>query len=100
MIRLYENGVYLVGGTELIEDGPEAGVALAQKLGQAPAKEEAARQTIAYSILEAHNTSGRNATPTNTAAKKAAASGSFLTYPNSGAYPIRVRLSGGNCAFS
>ncbi len=58
MIKLYKNGVYLVGGTELIEDGPEAGAALSQKLGQAPSKEEAARQTIAYSILEAHNTSG------------------------------------------
>ncbi len=59
MIKLYENGVYLVNGTELIEDGSEALSALAQKTGgQAPTKEEAACQTIAYSILKAHNTSG------------------------------------------
>ncbi len=58
MIQLYENGVYLVNGAELVEDGPEAQAALAQKLGAAVPKEEAAKQTIAWSILNAHNTSG------------------------------------------
>ncbi len=59
MIKLYDNGVYLIHGTEIVEDGPDARAALAQKAGpDAPSKEEAAKQTIAYSILEAHNTSG------------------------------------------
>ena len=50
MIKLYENGVYLKNGTEIIEDNGSV---------QAPIpKEEAAKNTIAYGILEAHNTSG------------------------------------------
>ena len=50
MIKLYDNGVYLLNGKELVED--KAGV-------QAPiSKEEAAKNTMAYSILSAHNTSG------------------------------------------
>ncbi len=58
MIKLYDNGVYLVNGTEIIEDNGEAGAALQAKCGQAPSKEEAAKGTMAYGILEAHNTSG------------------------------------------
>ena len=57
-MKLYENGVYLLNGQEIIEDGPEAAAALTAKLGQAPTKAEAARATMAYGILEAHNTSG------------------------------------------
>ena len=49
---LYKNGVYLVNGTELIEDTKEN----ASKVGMA--KEEAARHTIAYGILKEHNISG------------------------------------------
>ncbi len=51
-MKLYENGVYLVNGTELIEDTKEN----ASKVGMA--KEEAARHTIAYGILKEHNISG------------------------------------------
>ena len=58
-MKLYENGVYLLNGQEIIEDGPEAAAALTAKLGQAPTKTEAARETMAYGILEAHNTSGK-----------------------------------------
>ncbi len=58
MIKLYDNGVYLVNGTDIVEDNGEAAAALAAKCGQAPSKEEAAKGTMAYSILEAHNTSG------------------------------------------
>ena len=50
MIKLYENGVYLVNGTEIIEDNGEAAAALQAKWGQAPAKEEAAKGTMAYGI--------------------------------------------------
>ena len=58
-MKLYENGVYLLNGSEIVEDGPEAAAVLAGKLGdQAPSKEEAAKHTIAYSILQSHNTSG------------------------------------------
>jgi aconitate hydratase len=59
MIKLYETGVYLLNGTELVPDHPDAAAQLRQKLGEAaPSKEEAAKQTIAYSILKNHNTSG------------------------------------------
>ena len=53
MIKLYKGGAYLVNGTELIEDTQE----VSAKLGHAVDKAEAAKATIAYSILEAHNTS-------------------------------------------
>ena len=58
MVKLYDKGIYLVNGTEIVEDGQDAAVVLASKTGNAPTKEEAARGTMAYSILEAHNTSG------------------------------------------
>lgn len=48
-MKLYDGGIYLVNGRELVE---EAGA------GLSVGKEEAAKQTIAYGILEAHNTSG------------------------------------------
>ena len=51
MIQLLEGGKYLVNGTEIVE--PEE--AAAQGL---PTPVEAAKQTMAYKILEAHNTSG------------------------------------------
>ena len=51
MIQLLEGGTYLLNGTEIVE--PEK--AAAQGL---PAPAEAAKQTMAYEILEAHNTSG------------------------------------------
>ena len=50
MIKLYDNGVYLLNGTDMIEDKGGAQVPLS--------KEEALRQTMAYSILRDHNTSG------------------------------------------
>ena len=59
MIRLYDTGAYLLNGTELIEDNADAAARLHQSLGaQVPSKEEAAKNTIAYSILRDHNTSG------------------------------------------
>ena len=58
MVKLYEKGIYLVNGTEIVEDGQDAAAVLASKTGNASTKEEAARGTMAYSILEAHNTSG------------------------------------------
>ncbi len=58
MIKLHEGGAYLVKGTELIYDGPEAGVALKSKTGLETTPQEARTGTMAYGILKAHNTSG------------------------------------------
>ena len=57
-MELVKTGAYLVNGTEIIEDTPEAQARLQAVAGpDAPSKEEAAKGTIAYGILEAHNTS-------------------------------------------
>ena len=57
-MKLYEHGVYLINGTELVEDGSDAAAAVQSKTGEAVTKEAAAKNTIAYGILEEHNTSG------------------------------------------
>ena len=57
MINLSEGGAYLLHGTEIIEDGKDAAAVLQNRLGSVPSKEDAAKGTIAYSILEKHNTS-------------------------------------------
>ena len=57
-MKLYDSGVYLVNGTELVADGAEAAAAIKSKTGADVAKETAAQQTIAYGILKDHNTSG------------------------------------------
>ena len=54
MIRLYEGGAYLVNGTELIADGANQEEELRSKTGSVISKEEASKNTIAYSILKAH----------------------------------------------
>ncbi len=43
MVKLYDNGVFLLNGTEISEQAPMA-------------KEDAAKNTIAYNILKEHNT--------------------------------------------
>ena len=48
MIKLYDHGVYLIHGTEIVEDVENAGISVS--------KEEAAKNTIAYGILKEHNT--------------------------------------------
>ena len=56
MVSLYDGGVYLVNGTEIV---PEKEAGRVEVLtGKAADKEAARKGTIAYSILEAHNTSG------------------------------------------
>ena len=57
-MKLYDNGVYLLNGTEIIEDNQEAAACLASKTGMAADKKTAAAGTMAYHILEDHNTSG------------------------------------------
>ncbi len=57
-MKLHENGVYLLNGTEIIEDNHEAAACLAAKKGKTVTAAEAATGTMAYRILKAHNTSG------------------------------------------
>ena len=54
MVKLYDKGVYLLNGTEIAEDARQ----VEQKTGQKISREEAVKQTMAYRILESHNTSG------------------------------------------
>ncbi len=54
MVKLYDKGVYLLNGTEIVESCEE----VAAKTGRKVSKEEAAKETMAYNILSAHNTSG------------------------------------------
>ena len=58
MIELQNGGVYLVNGTTVIPDGPDAAVQLQQKTGKAVPAAEAKKETMAYNILKAHNVSG------------------------------------------
>ena len=58
MINLYEGGAYLVGGTELVKDDSQAAAAIKAKTGLDITEQEARKNTIAYGILESHNTSG------------------------------------------
>ncbi len=57
-MKLYENGAYLLNGVDIVEDAGDVKQILAAKTGRDVSKEEAAKNTIAYGILEAHNTSG------------------------------------------
>lgn len=57
-MKLYEKGAYVLRGREIIEENEETQAVLATKLPRVPGKAEAARATMAYGILEAHNTSG------------------------------------------
>ncbi|MBO5113091.1 MAG: hydratase [Lachnospiraceae bacterium] len=58
MINVLEGGAYLINGTEIIPDTADASTAVKSKTGKNVSKEEAKKGTIAYGILESHNTSG------------------------------------------
>lgn len=59
MIQLYEKGAYLLNGTELIAENDETQAVLEARFGgQVIDKNEAKKGTMAYDILEKHNTSG------------------------------------------
>ena len=59
MVKLSQGGAYLLNGTEVVEVSAESEALLKSKLGSKYiTKEEAAKNTIAYDILESHNTSG------------------------------------------
>ena len=54
MIKLYDNGVYLLHGSEIVESAQE----VKARTGQEISAEDAAKNTMAYRILKDHNTSG------------------------------------------
>ena len=59
MIKLSNAGAYLINGTEVVEVSDDVQAILKSKVGDKfVSQEESAKQTIAYSILESHNTSG------------------------------------------
>ena len=58
MISVFEGGAYLINGAEIIPDGAEALSQVKAKTGKETTKEASRQQTIAYHILEEHNTSG------------------------------------------
>ncbi len=58
MITLQQGGAYLVNGTQIVPDGPEAAAAIQSMTGKEITREKAAENTIAYGILKSHNTSG------------------------------------------
>ena len=52
MVKLYDKGVYLIKGRQLVQEQAQAESLTGEKIS----REEARKGTIAYSILEAHNT--------------------------------------------
>ena len=58
MVKLSNGGAYLLGGTEVVEVSDDINQIIASKTGKEVSIEDARKNTIAYSILEQHNTSG------------------------------------------
>ena len=58
MIELLKGGAFLVNGTEIIPDGADAAAEVKSKTGKEISKAEATKNTMAYGILQEHNTSG------------------------------------------
>lgn len=59
MVKLFDQGIYLLNGTEIIEDIHNEEF-VAAKTGKAVNIEEAKQGTMAYRILNSHNTSGND----------------------------------------
>ena len=57
-MKLYDKGVYLLNGTELVQDTPDAAAVIKSRTGDEAEPARAKTQTIAYQILKEHNTSG------------------------------------------
>jgi aconitate hydratase len=55
VIKLYDTGVYLLNGKEIIRDDKDAAAAIKSKTGRDVTKEQAKKGTMAYSIIESHN---------------------------------------------
>ena len=59
MVTLYEGGAYLINGTELVQE-EQAAAGYRTLTGETLSKEDAAKNTMTYQILQAHNTSGND----------------------------------------
>lgn len=57
-MKLHDTGVYLVNGTAVVPEHAQAQEEIRAMTGQETDRAEAAKGTIAYGILQAHNTSG------------------------------------------
>ncbi len=57
-MKLYEQGAYLINGTEIVADASDAAAQIQAKTGKDVDKSAAKKETIAYGILADHNTSG------------------------------------------
>lgn len=55
MIKLYDRGVFLVNGRQIIPDDASAQAQLQQSVGRSVSREDAERGTIAHSIISEHN---------------------------------------------
>ena len=58
MIKIYDTGVFLVNGKDIVKDDNDAVAALNKLCGKTADKDAAKKNTMAYSILNSHNTSG------------------------------------------
>lgn len=57
MLKLYDTGVYLLNGKEIVPDDRNAVAAIKNRLGREVTKEQARKGTIAWSIIRKHNIS-------------------------------------------
>ncbi len=55
MIKLYDSGVYLIKGKQIIPDGDNSKAVIKKITGKETDKESASHETITYSILKKHN---------------------------------------------
>ncbi len=60
MIKLYEKGVYLINGKEIVEGQSGAEAVVSAKTGLEVSQETAKQGTMAYDILTKHNISGND----------------------------------------
>ncbi|KUO73895.1 MAG: aconitase, partial [Clostridia bacterium BRH_c25] len=58
MVKLYDTGVYLLNGKEILCDDGNAAAAIKSRTGRDVTKDQAKKGTMAYSIIESHNTTG------------------------------------------
>lgn len=56
MVKLFEKGAFVLRGTEILDENDASSELIFQKTGVNTSKEMAGKNTLAYEILEAHNT--------------------------------------------
>ena len=57
MVRLHDGGAYIIREQEIIPESGASAARIADAYGKAVSKEEAKQNTMAYGILQEHNTS-------------------------------------------